>query len=97
MNYAPYTVGSGEEAVAYLRNHCTDLVLLDMIMDPGMGGLETYEEILKMHPHQRALLVSGYSETEDVRRAICLGAGQYVKKPYSLMTIGMAIRKELSK
>lgn len=95
LNYTPHTVASGEEAIAYLRDRHTELVLLDMIMDPGMGGLETFREILKLNPRQRVLLVSGYSETEDVRLAICLGAGRYVKKPYSLRTIGMAIQDEL--
>lgn len=95
LNYAPHAVASGEEAIAYLRDHCAELVLLDMIMDPGMGGLETFREILKLNHQQRVLLVSGYSETEDVRLAICMGAGQYVKKPYSLKTIGLAIQEEL--
>jgi PAS domain S-box-containing protein len=97
LNYRPYAVASGEEAVVYLRDHQAELVLLDMIMDPGMGGLETYRKILKLNPRQRAILVSGYSETEDVRLAICMGAGRYVKKPYSLKTIGLAIQEELSK
>jgi CheY-like chemotaxis protein len=97
LNYTPHAVASGEEAVAYLRDHCAELVLLDMIMDPGMGGLETFRKILKQNPPQRALLVSGYAETEDVRLAICMGAGRYVKKPYSLLTIGMAIQEELSR
>lgn len=97
LNYTPHAVASGEEAVAYLRDHRTKLVLLDMIMDPGMDGLETFREILKLNPRQRALLVSGYSETEDVRVAIRMGAGRYVKKPYSLLTIGMAIQEELGK
>jgi PAS domain S-box-containing protein len=97
LNYTPHAVASGEEAIAYLRDYCADLVLLDMIMDPGMGGLETFRKILKQNPRQRALLVSGYSETEDVRLAICMGAGRYVKKPYSLLTIGMAIQEELSR
>ncbi len=97
LHYTPYTADSGEAAIAYLRDHHTELVLLDMIMDPGMGGLETFREILKLNPRQRVLLVSGYSETEDVRLAICMGAGRYVKKPYSLRTIGMSIQEELGK
>jgi len=70
---------------------------MDMIMDPGMNGLETYREILKFRSKQRAILVSGFSETDNVRRALELGAGRYVKKPYGLKAIGKAIRKELDR
>ncbi len=97
LNYRIHAVPSGEEAVAYLRNNHADLVIMDMIMDPGLNGLETYQEILKFRAKQRAILVSGYSETDNVRRALELGAGQYVKKPYGLKAIGMAIRKELDR
>ena len=74
LNYKIHAVASGEEAVGYVRNNYVDLVVLDMIMDPGMNGLEAYQEILKFRPTQRAILVSGYSETDDVRRALELGA-----------------------
>jgi DNA-binding NarL/FixJ family response regulator len=69
----------------------------DMIMDPGINGLETYKRILELHPHQKAIIASGYSKTELVYEAQKLGAGQYVKKPYSLEHIGTAARMELSK
>ena len=46
-----------------------DLVVLDMIMDPGMDGLDTYIKILEIHPNQKAIIVSGFAETERVARA----------------------------
>ena len=42
-----YSVSSGEEAVEYLKQNAVDLVVLDMIMDPGMDGLDTYPKYLK--------------------------------------------------
>jgi CheY-like chemotaxis protein len=95
LNYTVVSVSSGEEAVAYLKQNAVDLVVLDMIMDPGMDGLDTYIKILEIHPHQRAVIVSGFSETERVSRAQALGAGAYVKKPYVLEKLGLAVRKEL--
>jgi PAS domain S-box-containing protein len=97
LDYRTATVSSGEEAVAYLKEHTVDLAVLDMIMDPGMDGLETYRAMLQIHPRQKAIIVSGFSETERVSEAIALGAGAYVKKPYVLSTLGLAIRKELSR
>ena len=97
LGYSVASVSSGEEAIDYVRSNARDLVVLDMIMDPGLDGLETYKQLLKLYPHQRAVLVSGYSETDRAVRAQRLGAGAYVKKPYSLEKIGFAIRAELDK
>lgn len=82
--------------VAYLQDHSTDLVILDMIMKPGIDGTETYKEIIKLHPGQKAIIVIGFSETARVREAQALGAGAYVKKPYLFAKLGQAVKTELS-
>jgi two-component system cell cycle sensor histidine kinase/response regulator CckA len=97
LGYSVNTVPSGEEAVKYLQNTSVDLLILDMIMDPGIDGLDTYKEILKLHPGQRAIIASGFSETDRAKEVVRLGAGQYIKKPYTLEKMGMAVRKELNK
>ncbi len=95
LNYSVVALPSGEAAVKYLREHLAELVVLDMIMDPGMDGLETYRQILACRPGQKAIIASGYAETERVRLAQQLGAGAYVKKPYRLELLGQAVREEL--
>jgi CheY-like chemotaxis protein len=97
LGYKSKTISSGEAALEYLKDHTVDLILLDMIMDPGMNGRETYERIIKIHPKQKAVIVSGFAETAEVREAQKLGAGKYVKKPYTLDKIGIAIKEELDK
>jgi len=97
LGYAVRTVSSGEEAVDYLKNNSANLLILDMIMDPGIDGLETYKRILELHPKQKAIIVSGFSETERVKEAQRLGAGAYVKKPFLLEKIGIAVRDELDR
>jgi len=97
LGYRVDTVDCGEAAVDYLKENKADLVVLDMIMDPGIDGLETYRRIIEIVPGQKAVIVSGYAETERVRQAGKLGAGPFVKKPYSLETIGLAIRHELDR
>jgi PAS domain S-box-containing protein len=97
LGYSVTTVSSGEEAVEYLKARTADLIVLDMIMDPGIDGLDTYREILKIHPHQKAIIASGFSETERVKEVKNLGAGQYIRKPYTMEKIGVAIRDELEK
>ncbi len=97
IGYEVHAVSSGEEAVAYLRRNKADILVLDMIMEPGIDGLETYRRILELHPGQKAILVSGFSETDQVRAAQRLGAGAYVRKPYVMEKIGVALRAELGR
>jgi signal transduction histidine kinase len=95
LGYKTEAESSGEEALEYLKENTVDLILLDMIMDPGINGRETYERIIKVHPNQKAIIVSGFAETDDVKAALRLGAGQYIKKPITLERIGFAVKKEL--
>ena len=95
LGYVTASAASGEEAIAHVMKHHVDLLLLDMIMDPGINGRRTYEEILKIRPEQKAIIVSGFAETDDAQKALQLGAGMFLKKPYKLEQLGMAIREEL--
>jgi len=97
LGYRVHTLPSGEDAIIYLSSHRVDLVVLDMIMDPGMDGLETYKEILKAHPGQKAVVVSGFSQTIRVKEAHRLGAGAYLRKPYTYEKLGMVVRQELDR
>ena len=97
LGYSVTSVSSGEEAIEYMKDNTADLIILDMIMDPGIDGLETYKRILKLHPKQKAIITSGFSETDRVEKAKKLGAGAYVKKPYVLEKIGVVIKEELEK
>ena len=95
LAYRVRTAASGHEAIALMREEGFDLVILDMIMEPGMGGLETYEAILRRWPGQKAIIASGYAETEDIHRALDLGVREAVLKPYTIERIGQAIRAAL--
>ena len=97
IGYSVTAVSSGEESIKYLAQNHADILILDMVMDPGMDGFETYKEIVKRHPNQKAIIASGYSETDRVREAQRLGAGKYIRKPYTLENLGMSIRIELDK
>ncbi len=97
LGYSVITTESGEDAVEYMKHHSCDLLVSDMIMDPGIDGLETYRQICELHPGQKAIIVSGFSESNKVREAQRLGVGSFVKKPYLLETIGIAVRAELDK
>ncbi len=95
LQYTVYSASSGEKAIEFLTSNRVDLVILDMIMEMGIDGLETYEAIRSIAPEQKVIIVSGFAETDRVKTAQRLGAGRYVKKPYTLEKIGLAVRQAL--
>ena len=97
LGYQVNAVSSGAEAVEYLKTNKADILVLDMIMEPGIDGLDTYKLVRESNPHQKAIIVSGFSETDRSKEAQKLGAGPYVKKPYLKERIGIAIRDELAR
>ena len=97
LGYNPEAVSSGEEAIEYIKENAVDLLVLDMVMPKGINGRETYQQIIKIRPGQKAVIASGYAKTKEVDIAQELGAGKYIRKPYTLEKIGVAVKKELEK
>ena len=95
LGYHVTAVSSGDEAVDYLSQHPVDLIVLDMIMEPGLNGRQTYEKILQNKPDQKAVIASGFSESDDVRATIQLGAGGLINKPYTKEQLAQIVFKEL--
>lgn len=97
LGYKAESISSGENAIEYVKEHPVDLIVLDMVMPKGINGRETYEQIIKIHPGQKAIIASGYAKTKEVDIVQGLGAGMYIKKPYILEKIGLAVKEELEK
>ncbi len=97
LGYTVATAPSGEAALDYLQHHAVDILVLDMIMDPGIDGCETYRRVIQQYPGQKAIVASGYAENDRVREIRRLGAGAYLKKPYTLEKLALAVRAELGK
>jgi signal transduction histidine kinase/ActR/RegA family two-component response regulator len=97
LGYSVKAFSSGEEAIEYLRRASADLLILDMLMEPGIDGLETYRRIAEIHPGQKAIITTGYAETDRLKEALRSGVGRYLKKPYLIDEISSAVRAELEK
>jgi signal transduction histidine kinase/ActR/RegA family two-component response regulator len=97
LGYSVVCVASGEEAVEHVRQHSVDLLVLDMIMTPGIDGLETYRRISETRPGQKAVIASGFSESQQVKEAQALGAGAYIRKPYTLEKLATVVKDELQR
>jgi signal transduction histidine kinase len=97
LGYAAESAASGEMALVKLDEAPWDLVLLDMIMGEGLDGLDTYRRMLALRPGQRAVIASGFAETERVREALRLGAATYLRKPYTLKRLAAAVKAALER
>ncbi|HEX2924472.1 MAG TPA: ATP-binding protein, partial [Chloroflexota bacterium] len=97
LGYRVHDASSGEKAVDFVRRQSVDLVILDMVMPGGMDGTESYRQISTICPGQKALVLSGFAETERVREAQRLGAGTYLPKPVSIDQLAKAVREELDR
>ena len=95
LGYKALTLSSGERAVDFLRNNSVDLLILDMLMEPGISGLETYRRIMKFKPEQKAVIASGFSQQESIEEARSLGVADFIVKPYSVERIGESLHKIL--
>lgn len=93
--YETETASSGEDALARLRARAPHLMLLDIRM-PGMGGIEVLEEAKKILPELGVIMVTAVHDERIARRAMELGAFDYVTKPINLEFLKSAIRVRLA-
>ena len=94
MGYSVTLCEDGESALRVLSKENFDLIMLDMIMPSGLDGLDTYREILKIQPEARAVIISGYADTDRVKKALQLGASQVLRKPYTLNELSELLKSE---
>ena len=96
VGYEVLTANDGEGALELYRKEQQriDLVILDLVI-PGMGGKKCYEEILKVNPQAKILIVSGYSANGPGKEAMEAGAKGFVGKPFDVSHMLKAVRKIL--
>lgn len=97
LGYSVETAENGHRALERLAKESFDLILLDMIMEVDFDGLDTYREIIRLHPGQKCIIASGFAESDRIKEARRLGVGGFLAKPYSMSAIGTAVRAELDR
>jgi len=97
LNYQTLTAASGEEGIELLKKEHIDLVLLDMLMEPGINGRQTYARMSKIQPGLKAIIASGFSENSEVEKTLASGPSIFIKKPYTIQCLGEVVKKILRK
>ncbi len=95
LGYNVQTVDSGEEALEFVQSESVDLLILDMVFETGMNGVDTFAAIKKIKPQQKALVTSGFFDITEQARISSLGVNHYLHKPYSIAAMGRAIHQAL--
>ena len=81
-NHKVQTASTGEEALERVQKGLQpDLVLLDLLM-PGIDGLQTLEQLRRMKPGMKVVMLSCVNDTRKVVQAMRLGAHDYLTKPF---------------
>jgi DNA-binding NarL/FixJ family response regulator len=83
---------SGEEALAAVKAHDFDVVMLDMSM-PGLSGLDLIKRLRIEKPKLRILVLSMHGEQQYAARALKAGASGYLNKDSAAELLLTAIRK----
>jgi PAS domain S-box-containing protein len=96
LGYTVLTARSGKEAIDLYRSNTEnlDLVALDMIM-PEKSGKATYEELKKIDPGIKVLLVSGYSLNKQIEELISQGCNGFIQKPFDILELSQKLREIL--
>jgi two-component system, NtrC family, nitrogen regulation response regulator NtrX len=87
-------VPTGEDLLKQVAQGVPDLVILDVWL-PGMDGLQTLEEVKRVHPELPVIMISGHSTVETAVKATRLGAYDFIEKPLSLEKTILAVRNAL--
>ncbi len=93
FGYRVEEAGDGPAGIALVEKISPDVVVIDYVM-PGMSGAEVAAAILAMRPDQALLFVSGYSETDDIRRAAPNAA--LLAKPFRPDALNAAVRSAIA-
>ncbi len=92
--YEVCSASNGLEALGHTRTRPFDLVVADVRMD-GMSGLDVLETVHNEAPATRSLVITGYASEEDSIRAIRLGVGDYLRKPFRLADFRQSVARRV--
>jgi two-component system, NtrC family, response regulator AtoC len=93
---APACAASGEEAVEELRKAAFDVVTLDLVL-PGMDGISTLRALKATAPRVPVIILSGVGTTQAIVEALRFGAADFLRKPFEVEELEIALDKVLAR
>jgi signal transduction histidine kinase/CheY-like chemotaxis protein len=96
LGYTVSVAASGEAALDFLKANAVDLVIIDMVMETGMDGLDVLLLLRQRYPEVNAIMASGFAQGARLRKALSL-TGTCIRKPYTVKAIATAVKRALSR
>ncbi|MEW6277112.1 MAG: response regulator [Candidatus Eremiobacterota bacterium] len=94
--YEVEAVARGDDAIDRARSSSFDLVVADVRME-GTDGLTALDQVQHQHPGISSIVITGYSTEQDSIRAIRLGVGDYLKKPFRVGEFLEAVERQAAR
>lgn len=85
---------SGGEAIERITLEYFNIILLDLMM-PGMNGIDTLDEVRRLSPKTKIIMITAFATVENAVRAIKKGASDYITKPFKIEELLITIRRVL--
>ncbi len=82
---------NGQEVLEAIQQDSFDILLTDLMM-PGMDGIQTLNEVKKVHPESIVIIITGYASLDTAIQAIRGGAYDYIRKPFRLEELEVVIK-----
>jgi len=95
-DYNVITAESGDKGIAELKKHSPDVIILDLKM-PDKGGIETLEEIRDIDEKVPVIILTGYGDMDAAKKAIHLGAIEFISKPFDVKDMRKIVKKACEK
>ncbi|MCM8762117.1 MAG: response regulator [Candidatus Omnitrophica bacterium] len=95
-DYNVITAESGNKGIAELKKHNPDIIILDLKM-PEKSGIETLEEIRDIDEKVPVIILTGYGDMESAKKAIHLGAVEFISKPFDVKEMRNIVKKVCEK
>ncbi len=86
--------GNGIDALKLFNEHLPDIVTMDITM-PEMDGIACLEEVLKIKPETKVIIITALKDKETGLKALRIGAKGYLTKPFSEAQIQEEIKSVL--
>ncbi|MBS3905434.1 MAG: response regulator [Syntrophaceae bacterium] len=94
-HYRVFVAFDGKRALQLVKEEKPDLVLLDIKM-PRMNGIEALKKIKKMKKEIVVIMLTAHGTLETARKAMKLGAYDYLTKPFDLFNLKSLVKEALA-
>ena len=87
---------NGQEAIREVKDHPFDIIIADLML-PGADGLQVLKEVKAFNPEGEVIIITGYASLDPAILAIRGGAYDYIRKPFKLEELEVAVKNASEK